>query len=192
MNNVSALLLSFACAAFLVSPPVGHPRLRRRRIRCFASRFFFCSSALSAEPLAFAAVCAVGHSFFAGAPGVAWAARCCCVGLPGLHFVLLAWLATVARAPPSLRMPAVWAGPLLLGSGPAGYALKQSGSRLRYDAVVEDDFALAVPDDIRQVGVAGDDLRRNSTCKESRPAQDDKTPVQRCAEEFFHEPEGMS
>ncbi|SEG19145.1 hypothetical protein SAMN05216403_1468, partial [Nitrosospira multiformis ATCC 25196] len=27
---------------------------------------------------------------------------------------------------------------------------------VRYDAVVEDDFALAVPDDVRQVGVARD------------------------------------
>src|SRR6187200_2549587 len=64
--------------------------------------------------------------------------------------------------------------------------------RLRYDPVVEDDFALAVPHYVREIGVAGDDLGCNATRKQTCPAQDHEAPVQRCAEEFFHEPEGVT
>ena len=46
--------------------------------------------------------------------------------------------------------------------GSSGHCSDSSISPLRHDAVVEDDFALSVPDDVREVGVAGDDLCSNA------------------------------
>ena len=38
---------------------------------------------------------------------------------------------------------------------------------LRYDPVVENGFALAIPDDVGQVGVAGNDLCHNTAGKQA-------------------------
>src|SRR5687768_8444483 len=85
------------------------------------------------------------------------------------------------------------AAPLpVFGAGAAAEPAISLLPRLRYDPVVEDDFALSVPDNIGQVGVAGDDLRCYAARKQACPAQDHEAPVQRCAKELFHEPEGMT
>jgi hypothetical protein len=76
MNNVFALL-SFPCAALLSLRLSGIPALAPL-VLC---AFLFGFSALSAEPLVFAAVCAVGLFFSAGAawfgymPPAAWLRR---------------------------------------------------------------------------------------------------------------------
>ena len=128
----------------------------------------------------------------------------CCVlvlcSRPSLFF--FGWPLFAAAAVAALRRVAGRRAALRFFSvsqGPGGAETKRPAEhwfsrslRLRYDPVVEDDFALAIPDDVGQVGVAGDDLCRDAACKQSRPAQDDEAPVQRCAEEFFHEPEGMA
>src|SRR5687768_13417380 len=70
MNNVSALLLSFACAALLSLRLLG---LAVPHLRC---RFLFCYFCPFAEPLAIGAVSAVGRLFYADAVRV----------VPGLRF----------------------------------------------------------------------------------------------------------
>src|SRR6185503_10250842 len=115
-------------------------------------------------------------------------AACLCGRLP---LCLSGRPRTLALVLPMLADLACGRPPRCRGGAPAGPAISLF-TRSRYDPVVEDDFALAVPDYVCEVGVTGDDLGCNATRKQSCPSQYHEAPVQRCAEEFFHEPEGVT
>ena len=93
---------------------------------------------------------------------------CCCLACgfcPAAFPLVCLWLPAQAMLP----LPLVGRGrpPALAGAGRPQALISAVFNRLRYDPVVEDDFALAVPDDVGQVGVAGDDLGCDAARKQS-------------------------